>query len=289
MTTSLHPYISKFDEGFDVGKTHEYRIAIQFTLGGFSYLIMDAGSNIIVAMESYLSDDLTDEKDIFSTFEKALILNKLNGKKFQSVICIFGNRNYTLIPNELFDEKEAANYLGFLHNLRQNSQVMHDKLTDNDSIGVYSESNFTVEKIKGLWPEAKTIHESSVFIRHISRTARSAAFTRIYLYVKNRSFDMAVFKKGELTFFNNFKFNTKDDFLYFLMFAIEQQKLSAEETSVYVSGMILANSEIMKLCERYIKEIRFIETGNSIQLSEALKEIPSQYYYIPYQVLQCES
>ena len=100
---------------------------------------------------------------------------------------------------------------------------------------------------------------------------------------------MAVFKKGELTFFNNFKFNTKDDFLYFLMFAIEQQKLSAEETSVYVSGMILANSEIMKLCERYIKDIRFIKNGDTIKVSEALKEIPSQYYYIPYQVLQCES
>ena len=94
MTTSLHPYISKFDEGFDVGKTQEYRIAIQFTLGGFSYLIMDAGTKVIIAMESYLSDDLTDEKDIFNTFEKALVLNKLNGKKFQSVTCIIGNRNY---------------------------------------------------------------------------------------------------------------------------------------------------------------------------------------------------
>ena len=73
------------------------------------------------------------------------------------------------------------------------------------------------------------------------------------------------------------------------MFAFEQQKMSAEETTVCVSGMILGNSEIMKLCERYIKDIRFIKNDNSIQVSEALKEIPSQYYYIPYQVLQCES
>ena len=289
MTTSLHPYISKFDEGFDVGKTQEYRIAIQFTLGGFSYLIMDAGTNAIVAMESYLSDDLTDEKDIFNTFEKALALNKLNGKKFQSVTCIIGNRNYALIPNELFDEKESSKYLGFLHTLPQNGLVLNDNLSENECHGIYSVSNCLIEKIKGIWPDAKIVHESSIFLRHITKVANLFATTRVYVYVKNRSFDMAIFKNGNLSFFNNFKFNTKDDFLYFLMFAIEQQKMSAYETSVCVSGMILGNSEIMKLCERYIKDIRFIKNGDTIKVSEALKEIPSQYYYIPYQVLQCES
>ena len=289
MTTSLHPYISKFDEGFDVGKTQEYRIAIQFTLGGFSYLIMDAGTNVIVAMESYLSDDLTDEKDIFNTFEKALALNKLNGKKFQSVTCIIGNRNYALIPNELFDEKESSKYLGFLHTIPQNGLVLNDNLSENECHGIYSVSNCLIEKIKGIWPDAKIVHESSIFLRHITKVANLFATTRVYVYVKNRSFDMAVFKNGNLSFFNNFKFNTKDDFLYFLMFAIEQQKMSADETSVCVSGMILGNSEIMKLCERYIKDIRFIKNGDTIKVSEALKEIPSQYYYIPYQVLQCES
>lgn len=289
MTTSLHPYISKFDEGFDVGKTQEYRIAIQFTLGGFSYLIMDAGTNAIVAMESYLSDDLTDEKDIFNTFEKALALNKLNGKKFQSVTCIIGNRNYALIPNELFDEKESSKYLGFLHTIPQNGLVLNDNLSENECHGIYSVSNCLIEKIKGIWPDAKIVHESSIFLRHITKVANLFATTRVYVYVKNRSFDMAIFKNGNLSFFNNFKFNTKDDFLYFLMFAIEQQKMSADETSVCVSGMILGNSEIMKLCERYIKDIRFIKNGDTIKVSEALKEIPSQYYYIPYQVLQCES
>ena len=289
MTASLHPYISKFDEGFDVGKTQEYRIAIQFTLGGFSYLIMDAGTNVIVAMESYLSDDLTDEKDIFSTFEKALALNKLNGKKFQSVACIIGSRNYTLIPNELFDEAESSTYLGFLHPTQQNSQILHDNLTDNECVGIYSVSNYLINNIKETWPEAKIVHESSVFLRHISKLAKFKDLTRVYLYVKNRSFDMAVFKNGNLSFFNNFKFNTKDDFLYFLMFAIEQQKISAEETPICVSGMILGDSEILKLCERYIKDIRFIKNRHPIQVSETLIEIPSQYYYIPYQILQCES
>ena len=289
MAASLHPYISKFDEGFDAGKTSEYRMTIQFTLGGFSYVVLDAGTNTIIAMESYSSDDLTNGKDLFDALEKILVFNKLNGKKFQSVTCVLGTRDYALIPDELFGEEKSSRYLDFLHSIQPNSQIINDRLDANECIGIYSITSHLIGKIKELWPEAKIVHESSVFLSHVSEIAKSKKMTRVYLYVKNRNFDMAVFKEGNLTFFNNFKFNTKDDFLYFLMFAIEQQKMSAEGTTVCVSGMISSNSEILRLCERYIKDIRFIENGNSIQVSEALKEIPSQYYYIPYQVLQCES
>lgn len=289
MTASIHPYISALDEGFDVGKTIEYRLTIQFTLGGFSYVIMDANTHTIIATESFLSDDLKDEKDTFYALENVFAASKIKGKEFQSVTCIFGGRNYALIPNELFGEEKSFRYLDFLHSIQPNSQIINDRLDANECIGIYSVTSHLIGKIKELWPKAKIVHESSVFLSHVSEIAKSEKLTRIYLYVKNRSFDMAVFKEGNLTFFNNFKFNTKDDFLYFLMFAIEQQKMSAEETTACVSGMILGNSEIMKLCERYIKDIRFIKNGNSIQVSEALKEIPSQYYYIPYQVLQCES
>ena len=40
----------------------------------------------------------------------------------------------------------------------------------------------------------------------------------VYVNVNSRSFDLAVIKEGELSFFNNFKFDTKDDFAYFLLF-----------------------------------------------------------------------
>ena len=87
-------------------------------------------------------------------------------------------------------------------------------------------------------------------------------------------------------FFNNFKFNTKEDFAYFLLFAMEQNNISGTDTLVRFSGLIRPASEIIDLCGRYVKDIRFVEDP---QVSKALDEVPFQYYYILYQALKQES
>lgn len=289
MTTSLRPYINLFDEGFDVGKTLEYRLTIQFALGGFSYTILDASDKTLIAMEAYLSDDLLDDKALWTTLEKSFVQNKINGRQFKSVTCIIENRVFAMVPTEMFDETNPNAYLEFLHSQTQKTQVLSSKLKTTDCVDVYSFSEYLSERIREKWANAQFTHCSEVFLNHVARFAQREKATGIYIYVMNRSFNMAISKDGVITFFNNFKFNTKDDFLYFLLFAIEQQGFIDNLPTVYVSGMIQANSEIMKLCERYIKHLRFIPNGTALKVSDALKEIPSQYYYIPYQVLQCES
>ena len=113
--------------------------------------------------------------------------------------------------------------------------------------------------------------------------------TNVYVNVNSRSFDLAVVNDGALSFFNNFRFDTKDDFTYFLMFALEQQQLPPQEIPVYFTGLITGNSEILKLCERYIKKIRFIRPDGSINVDMTLNDTPFQYYYLPYKSLSCES
>lgn len=283
MAASLRPYISKFDEAFDAGKTLEYRLTIQFTLGGFSYAIVDANSSTLIAMEAYLSDDLNDESDLAKALEDVLSDNKLHGETFKSVVCTLGSRTCALIPREVFNANEAPTYLGFLHHQQQDGRICTDPIDAADCVNIYSLSDSLHNTIQSLWCNATILHESSVFITSVLQ--HQEADSRVYVHVKNRNYDMAIVKEGKLLFFNNFKFNTKDDFLYFLLFAMEQQGLKGEDTPVSFSGMIRANSEIMQLCERYLKHIEFTPNGNAFKVSKNLKDIPSQYYYIPYQVL----
>lgn len=283
MATSLRPYISVFDEGFDVGKASEYRMTIQFILGGFSYLIADATSSTIIAMEAYLSDDLMDDYRLVATLKDVFAANKLSGKSLKSVTCTLGSRTCVLVPNEVFDESASATYLGFLHPSQRSCQLMTDPIDMADCVNVYSISDALLKSMQTLWPNACIHHESTVFVSSV--LSKDTERTCIYIHVRNRDFDMVIVHDGKLLFFNNFKFNTKDDFLYFLLFAMEQHGLKGDDTPICFSGMILGNSEIMQLCERYIKDIRMTPNGNAFRVSSALNEIPSQYFYIPYQVL----
>ena len=108
MTASLNPYISQFGEKFDAEKSSQYRLTIQFSLGGLSFALLDATTQTLIALECYQSDLLTDSDDLFRALERALESKGLNNKAFQSVTSLVDNRYSTLVPKTLFNEADAA-------------------------------------------------------------------------------------------------------------------------------------------------------------------------------------
>ena len=96
MTASLNPYISQFGEKFDAEKSSQYRLTIQFSLGGLSFALLDATTQTLIALECYQSDLLTDSDDLFRALERALESKGLNNKVFQSVTSLIDNRDRML-------------------------------------------------------------------------------------------------------------------------------------------------------------------------------------------------
>ena len=268
MSASLTPNTSKFNEEFDAGKSSQYRLTIQFTLGGLSYALLDTESHRHTALESYQSDLLTNSNDLFRTLERSLESKGLNNKAFHSVTCIIDNRVNTLVPVSLFSEAEQNQYLDFTHQRSNLQTVQADRLDAVGCYNVFAWSKDLKDKILSKWKQAEIIHSSSVFINIVMENTDSQG---VFVNVRDTDFDMIIKKDGKLLFFNNFRFNTKDDFAYFLLFAMEQNGLSGQDTTVTFSGLILPSSESIELCKHYVRDIRFLE---------------DPYYFIYYQALR---
>ena len=282
MAASLNPYISQFGEEFDAEKSSQYRMAIQFSLGGLSFALLDSTNNTLLALECYQSDLLTEADDIMRALERALEAKGLNGKDFQQVTCIVDERVNCLVPEPLFDPSEKEKYLDFNFHLTDRGAILAERLETCGCFNIFAWSKALHDKVLNKWKSAIVTHSSSLFIAWAMQTeSNSGAFVN----VRNRDFDMVIKKDGRLFFFNNFKFNTKDDFAYFLLFAMEQNGLSGHETPVCFSGLIRPASEIIELCRRYVKDIHFVEDTHKIKVSKALDEVPFQYYFTLYQQL----
>lgn len=283
MTASLNPYISKFGETFDAGKSSQYKMAIQFTLDGLSFALLDTQSHALVGLEYYQSDLLNNSNDLFRCLERALDSKNLNTKDFQSVTCIFGNRYNTLVPTSLFDEADQTKYLEFAHQLPEGYTVTSTKLERSHCVNVCAWPKALQDKALSKWNNATLVHATSVFLESVMQNQEPDG---VFLQVHNRDFDMVIKKEGNLFFFNNFKFNTRDDFAYFLMFAMEQNGISGHTLPIILSGLILPSSEIIDLCKRYVKDIRSVEKPQELMDGEVSDEVPYQYYHIHYQTLR---
>lgn len=283
MTASLNPYISQFGEEFDAEKSSQYRMAIQCTLGGLSYALLDTETQTLVGLEFYQSELLTDSNDLVRSLERSLESKGLNNKDFQSVTCLIDNRFCTIVPEPLFNKDDQAKYLDFGFQLPEGYIIVSESVAPVQYHIVFAFQKTLQDKILAKWKEAKIIHSSSIFIKSM---LKDVIKTSVFIQVRNRDFDMLIKKDGKLFFFNNFKFNTKEDFAYFLLFAMEQNHCSGQETPVCFSGLIRPASEIIDLCGRYIKDIRFVEDPHSLHVSKALEEVPYQYYFTHYQALK---
>ena len=282
MTASLNPYISQFGEEFDAEKSSQYRMAIQYALGGLSFALLDTKTPQLVALECYQSDLLSDSDDLFRTLERALESKGLNNKTFHSVTCLIDNRFCTLIPEALFNEADQAKHLDFAYQLPEGYAIISEHLASSQCYMVFALPKDLQDKVSSKWKEAQITHSSKVFIDSIMKNATADG---VFVHVRNRDFDMLIKKEGKLFFFNNFKFNTKEDFAYFLLFAMEQNNCSGQDTPVCFSGLIRPASEIIDLCGRYVKDIRFVTDPHQLTVSKALNEVPFQYYYTLYQLL----
>ena len=283
MTASLNPYICHYGEEFDAEKSSHYRMTIQCSLGGLSFALLDAKTQTLVALECYQSDLLADSNDLFRTLERALEDKNLNNKDFQSVTFIVDNRYCSLVPQPLFNEADQAKHLDFAFQIPEGYTIASEPIASAQCHIVHAFLKTMQDKVLNKWTDARITHSSSVFIDNVMKADDNNG---VFVNVRNRDFDMLVKNEGKLHFFNNFKFNTKEDFAYFLLFAMEQNGVSGQDTPVVFSGLIRPASDIIDLCGRYVRDIRFVEDPHTLHVSKALDEVPFQYYYIHYQALR---
>ena len=283
MTASLNPYISQFGEEFDAEKSSQYRMTIQCSLGGLSFGLLDSVTQTFIALECYQSDLLADSDDLFRTLERALEAKGLNNKTFQSVTCIIDNRFCTLVPEPLFNKEDQAKYLDFGFQIPESYTIAQEPLASAQCHIVFAYPKALQDKLLSKWENASIVHSSSVFINSVTHNTENNG---VYVNVRNRDFDMLIKKEGKLLFFNNFRFNTKEDFAYFLLFAMEQNGVSGQDTPVAFSGLIRPASDIIDLCGRYVKDLRFVEDPKTLQVNKTFDKVPFQYYFILYQAIK---
>lgn len=259
----------------------DYRLTIQFSLGGLSFVVFDTAARKVTDMEFHQSDLLNNCDELFRTLEKDLKSRDLSNGNCQSVTCLIDGRTSTLVPKDLYHSDENEKLLSFGFTIPNNYTIAANPIEAHQAFNLYAYPITLRNLILSKWPNAEIVHSTSVFLKSLS----PSDLPTVHVNVRNRDFDMAIMK-DRLLFFNNFKFQTKVDFAYYLLYALQRQELSGLDTTVYFSGLIQPSSEIIDLCRRYVKDIRFVSRPQNFSLKEMFTEVPFQYYYNHYQILK---
>ena len=231
------------------------KLSIQVSLNGLSFCVLDTVDHKIE-----LSDAISFEKERTPYgLQKGLVAllerNSLSKKTFSEVLVIHRNSLFSLVPKSLFNEENLANYLKFNSKILATDHISFDELDDLDIVNVYISYMNVNNYIYELFGEFTYKHNGSVLLETLLKSNTTENKPICYVNSLHSQMDIVVISQKKLLFYNSFKYHTKEDFIYYLLFTYEQLKLKTEKTALKLFGSIQKDDELYALCYQYIKNV----------------------------------
>ncbi|MGF1559288.1 MAG: DUF3822 family protein [Flavobacteriaceae bacterium] len=231
------------------------KLSIQVSLNGLSFCVLDTISNSI-----RYSDKITFEKErspfgmqkgLVTLFEK----HSLGDKKFSEVVVLHRNNLFSLVPMSLFDVNEMPNYLKFNTKILATDHIDYDTLERFDMVNVYVPFANVNNYIYDHFGAFTFKHNGTVMVESLLNGSLNEAAPICYVHLADQQMDVTIISKKKLLFYNSFQFTTKEDFIYYLLFTLEQLKLDTEHTKLKLFGSIEEGDEIYTMAYAYVKNV----------------------------------
>ena len=245
-------------------------LSIQLSLDGFSFCVYNKIQDKFGAFGVYEFDNnsgspfkqLDCVKELFAK-EKLLQLN------YKSVFVTHYNNLVTQVPLPLFDKNKLAQYLHYTVKVLENDFIAYDELDNSEIINVYipfvNVNNFLLD----IYESFDYKHSSTVLIENLLNQYKNLEGSFCFVNVTGKHFEIVVIKNKKLELFNFFSFNTKEDFIYYILFTAEQLNLNPEEFELILMGDIEKESELYDIVYQYIRNVKFYVPNNAaLKLNE---------------------
>jgi len=232
-------------------------LSIQISLSGHSFCVLDTSTKTIIELKSEKfsfkktpSELLDIVKHLFNT-ETAL------KQTFKSINIIHVNDWSTVVPKPLFKEDALVDYLKFNTKILKTDFITFDDINPNDSVNIYvpfaNINNFIFDRFGSFTFN----HFSTILIEQLLTFEKHSTTPKVYINVSDATFEIITLNKGKLILYNTFEYHTQEDFIYYLLFTLEQLQLNPETIDVLFLGDLDKDSPLFAIAYKYIRNVSF--------------------------------
>ena len=255
-------------------------LSIQVNLNGLSFCILNRSSNTIEFLKRIDFKNKLNPFDALHRLKTELSANSVFSDEFDAITLIHQNELSTLVPKELYDEKQKADYLKFNAKILKTDFITHDEIAINNSINVYIPYVNINNYIFETFGEFIYKHSSTIIVDTLLQTDKDDERATVYVNVNASTLELSVIADGKLQLFNNFEYYSKEDFIYYILFVFEQLKLDVESTPIKLSGHIKEGDDFFNILYTYVRHVDIINTNYNYKFSDAIEKHELHHHYL---------
>lgn len=175
-----------------------------------------------------------------------------------------------IVPETLFSESEKEKHFDFLFDGNQDSEIITQKLSNTDAIGIFSVPNSVKQTLEG--------NINSSFLTWTDAILGNSLGMKAYLILEEKQFSLTILKEGKLQFSNWFQYSKSDDALYFLMATLESLNILHSDIELVLAGEIEKGDDTFNVLSRFISKISFLKRPKNLTYSYSFSQLPEHKF-----------
>lgn len=231
------------------------KLSIQVRLDGLSFFVQHLDTLEVVHYENHLFRKKVDALGLTKELESLYASQPLLKESYKKVEVIYVNSLFTFVPLPVFKEDYLSDYLKFNTKILATDYIAHDILEEQELVCVYVPYTNCNNLFFDYYGSFEYHHCMSVFVQNSLSTGLKDATDRVLINVYNNSFQIIVHKEKLLVLANSFDFTTKEDFIYYVLFTLEQLSLDPESIEVQLVGNVSKESPLFQIAYTYIRNV----------------------------------
>lgn len=273
------------DESFQHGMLGSSALLFTVDKHQFSYCVLDLSRNKIVVLKDYqLQPGGSNSGFLAAVLQEDELLANLKPSK---VIAAIHSENIVLIPEPLFSKEYAKDALELTNAPIKNEVVKDDLIKICDVHLAYSIPTHLMGEITNHFYDVNFVNARTAFIENQLMINKHSQEEIISINVRKHLFDIIITKGNELLFANTFGFFSGEDFIYYLLFVMEQLELSPDITTVVLYGEIDKTNSSWIALNKYIRNCKFGERQDNVEFAYGFERIRPHQYHLLYSQQLC--
>jgi hypothetical protein len=257
-----------------------HKLSIQVSLNGLSFCILDTIGKKIVSAETYRFQSRLNPYEAQKELKAFIKSQKILQYAFSEVVVVHRNDLFSLVPRDLFDPLELPNYLKFNAKILANDLLEFDEIPSFEMVNVYVPFVNINNYIYDLFGDFEFKHHSTVLIESLLGKSSSGSEPLCYAHATPEELDLIILQNKKLVFFNTFSYHTPEDFLYYLLFTMEQLQLDPNEVKLRLFGAVEEGDPVYELCQDYIQHLSIYLPSYPDHIGQDAKGIMANYLEI---------
>lgn len=256
---------------FDWRMSESYYMSIQLSLDGLSFCILDPVTNVFHSIT-----DVTFDKDDpnFAQQEQYILSCKEMQRKYRRVLVSIDSPAFTLIPLTLYDEKRVRSVLALTGiNVGAEDKVLRNNVESANSTTVFTVPSFLYFFLKNQFKGAEIFHSTTPVVSYmLQKRQNGMPGPAVNVELSKDSMTVTAVDNDELKLCNRFYCRETLDYVYMLLYVMEQLHLDVKTTPVTIQGGVQFSDERIRGLKRFISNVRMADAPNFFSYGFAIPE-----------------